>query len=147
MGGLHKFMGWSGPLLTDSGGFQGYSLRDLRNITENGISLFDSDNERKSKKYAYISISTPLADNRHRLSINMTEIELWTIKGNITIDSTGNKKASTTIIFSGEFDPQNITAEMYASENMAQRVMDLQYKILEFMGVDSVAVDKTGAEN
>ena len=36
---------------------------------------------------------------------------------------------------------------MYASENMAQRVMDLQYKILEFMGVDSVAVDKTGAEN
>ena len=39
LGGLHKFMGWSGPLLTDSGGFQGYSLRDLRNITENGISF------------------------------------------------------------------------------------------------------------
>jgi len=111
--------------------------------TENGISLFDRDNERKPKKYAHISISTPLADNRHRLSINMTEIELWTIKVNITIDSTGNKKASTTIIFSGEFDPQNITAEMYTAENMAKRAMELQYKILEFMGVDSTAVAET----
>lgn len=36
---------------------------------------------------------------------------------------------------------------MHASENMAQRAMELQYTILEFMGVDSVAVDKTGAEN
>ena len=39
LGGLHKFMGWSGPLLTDSGGFQGFSLRHLRNITEAGISF------------------------------------------------------------------------------------------------------------
>lgn len=36
-GGLHGFMGWQGPILTDSGGFQVYSLGDLRKITEEGV--------------------------------------------------------------------------------------------------------------
>jgi len=36
-GGLHKFMGWDGPILTDSGGFQVFSLGDLRKITEEGV--------------------------------------------------------------------------------------------------------------
>ena len=127
--------------------FKGFPESLRLGETENGISLFDSDNKRKPKKYAYISISSPLMDNRHRLSINMTEIELWNIKGNITIDSTGNKKANTTIIFSGEFDLQNIIAEMDTAENMTKRAMELQYRILEYLGVDSVAVDTTGAEN
>ncbi|MDP7577937.1 MAG: tRNA guanosine(34) transglycosylase Tgt [SAR202 cluster bacterium] len=37
MGGLHSFMGWDGPILTDSGGFQGFSLERLRSINEDGI--------------------------------------------------------------------------------------------------------------
>ena len=37
MGGLHKFMGWDGPILTDSGGFQVFSLAGLRKITEEGV--------------------------------------------------------------------------------------------------------------
>ena len=37
LGGLHEFMGWDGPILTDSGGFQGYSLKHLRKITEDAI--------------------------------------------------------------------------------------------------------------
>jgi queuine tRNA-ribosyltransferase len=37
MGGLHKFMNWKGPILTDSGGFQAFSLSKLRKITEKGI--------------------------------------------------------------------------------------------------------------
>ena len=37
LGGLHRFMGWNGPILTDSGGFQGFSLQHLRKITENAI--------------------------------------------------------------------------------------------------------------
>jgi queuine tRNA-ribosyltransferase len=36
-GGLHKFMNWSGPILTDSGGFQVFSLADNRKITEEGV--------------------------------------------------------------------------------------------------------------
>jgi queuine tRNA-ribosyltransferase len=37
MGGLHRFMGWSGPMLTDSGGFQVFSLETLRTISEEGV--------------------------------------------------------------------------------------------------------------
>jgi queuine tRNA-ribosyltransferase len=36
-GGLHKFMHWSRPILTDSGGFQVFSLKSLRKITEQGV--------------------------------------------------------------------------------------------------------------
>jgi queuine tRNA-ribosyltransferase len=39
LGGLHKFMNWSGPILTDSGGFQVMSLSKLRKITENGVTF------------------------------------------------------------------------------------------------------------
>ncbi|MFB2892228.1 tRNA guanosine(34) transglycosylase Tgt [Aerosakkonemataceae cyanobacterium BLCC-F50] len=38
-GGLHKFMAWNGPILTDSGGFQVFSLSELRKITENGVTF------------------------------------------------------------------------------------------------------------
>lgn len=37
MGGLHEFMGWSGPILTDSGGFQVFSLSGLRKVKEDGV--------------------------------------------------------------------------------------------------------------
>ena len=36
-GGLHKFIGWDGAMLTDSGGYQVFSLKDLRKITEEGV--------------------------------------------------------------------------------------------------------------
>ena len=39
MGGLHKFMNWDRPILTDSGGFQVFSLAKLRKITEEGVSF------------------------------------------------------------------------------------------------------------
>ena len=39
MGGLHKFMDWDGPMLTDSGGFQVFSLSSLRKITEEGVTF------------------------------------------------------------------------------------------------------------
>lgn len=39
MGGLHRFMRWDGPILTDSGGFQVFSLAGLRNITEEGVTF------------------------------------------------------------------------------------------------------------
>jgi len=40
-GGLHRFMGWNGPILTDSGGFQVFSLGELRKITNEGV-MFQS---------------------------------------------------------------------------------------------------------
>jgi queuine tRNA-ribosyltransferase len=39
LGGLHRFMGWEGPLLTDSGGFQVFSLAKLRDIRDEGVAF------------------------------------------------------------------------------------------------------------
>jgi len=39
LGGLHEFMGWSGPILTDSGGFQVFSLADRAKVTEQGVTF------------------------------------------------------------------------------------------------------------
>ncbi|HET6267025.1 MAG TPA: tRNA guanosine(34) transglycosylase Tgt [Acidobacteriota bacterium] len=41
LGGLHRFMGWKGPILTDSGGYQVFSLSELRKVTPEGV-LFRS---------------------------------------------------------------------------------------------------------
>src|ERR1700687_2825985 len=38
-GGLHRFMGWHGPILTDSGGYQVFSLGALRKISEEGVAF------------------------------------------------------------------------------------------------------------
>ena len=40
MGGLHKFMSWNKPILTDSGGFQVFSLAKLRKIKEEGVYFY-----------------------------------------------------------------------------------------------------------
>lgn len=39
LGGLHAFMNWDGPILTDSGGYQVFSMADLRDLDEDGVSL------------------------------------------------------------------------------------------------------------
>ena len=39
VGGLHRFMAWDGPVLTDSGGFQVFSLADRRDVTEDGVTF------------------------------------------------------------------------------------------------------------
>ncbi|MCX6955655.1 MAG: tRNA guanosine(34) transglycosylase Tgt, partial [Verrucomicrobia bacterium] len=39
LGGLHQFMGWDGPILTDSGGFQVFSLAKLRDIRDDGVAF------------------------------------------------------------------------------------------------------------
>ena len=38
-GGLHRFMGWEGPILTDSGGYQVFSLASLRKVTDEGVTF------------------------------------------------------------------------------------------------------------
>lgn len=47
LGGLHGFMNWDGPVLTDSGGFQVFSLATLRKITEEGVSFSSHIDGRK----------------------------------------------------------------------------------------------------
>ena len=47
LGGLHEFMGWPGTILTDSGGFQVLSLKDLRKISEEGVAFSSPYDGRK----------------------------------------------------------------------------------------------------
>lgn len=47
LGGLHKFTGWDGPILTDSGGFQVFSLAKLRQIKEEGVNFHSHVDGRK----------------------------------------------------------------------------------------------------
>ena len=55
MGGLHKFMNWDRPILTDSGGFQVFSLAKLRGITEEGVTFSSHIDGRKIfNRYAFI---------------------------------------------------------------------------------------------
>ncbi len=39
LGGAHRFMGWPGPILTDSGGYQAYSMADINAITDDGVTF------------------------------------------------------------------------------------------------------------
>ncbi len=39
MGGVHRFMNWQGPILTDSGGYQAYSLADTNKVTDDGVTF------------------------------------------------------------------------------------------------------------
>src|SRR4051812_48600443 len=39
LGGVHKFMGWPGPILTDSGGYQAYSMADINAVDDEGVTF------------------------------------------------------------------------------------------------------------
>ena len=69
MGGLHKFMNWSKPILTDSGGFQVMSLGALRKISEKGV-LFNSHRD-GSKHMLTPEYSIEI---QHKLDSNITMI-------------------------------------------------------------------------
>src|SRR5258707_3011538 len=55
LGGLHEFMQWDGPILTDSGGFQVFSLEGLRTIDENGVD-FRSHIDGSSRRFTPESV-------------------------------------------------------------------------------------------
>lgn len=55
LGGLHKFMHWAGPMLTDSGGFQVFSLEGLRTIDEDGVE-FRSHIDGSARKFTPESV-------------------------------------------------------------------------------------------
>jgi queuine tRNA-ribosyltransferase len=57
-GGLHRFMGWDGPILTDSGGFQVFSLADSRKVSEDGVTFRSHIDGSKRTLTPEISIET-----------------------------------------------------------------------------------------
>lgn len=67
LGGLHKFMNWNKPILTDSGGFQVMSLSKLRTITEDGVEFRSHFDGSLCKLSAEISVGI-----QHKLDSNIT---------------------------------------------------------------------------
>ena len=59
-GGLHEFMHWDRPILTDSGGFQVFSLGDLRKIREEGVDF--RSHLKKKKKFISPEISVEIQE-------------------------------------------------------------------------------------
>ena len=62
-GGLHRFMGWDGPILTDSGGYQAFSMGSLRRIDDTGITFRSHIDGSQSPLYPSIRHRQPA---RHR---------------------------------------------------------------------------------
>ena len=58
LGGLHRFMGWDGPILTDSGGFQAFSLRQLSKMDADGITIASPHNGDKVRLTPEIVLQT-----------------------------------------------------------------------------------------
>ncbi len=65
LGGLHKFMGWNKPIVTDSGGFQVFSLAQLRKVTDEGVEFSSHIDGRKEffSPEKVIDIQTELGSN------------------------------------------------------------------------------------
>lgn len=69
MGGLHKFMGWDGPILTDSGGFQVMSLSKIRKISDEGVEFSSHIDGTK-----YFVTPEKSIEIQHKLDSNITMI-------------------------------------------------------------------------
>jgi queuine tRNA-ribosyltransferase len=87
MGGLHKFMNWNGPILTDSGGFQVMSLKGLRKISEEGV-MFQSPADGGKKHMLSPERSIEI---QHMLDSNITmcldECLSWPVEERAAADS------------------------------------------------------------
>ncbi len=93
LGGLHRFMGWGRPILTDSGGFQGFSLEHLREITEDAIvfkSHIDGSLHRFSPEAAVryqeglgadiimpLDVCAPAGDDRRSIELAVERTNRW----------------------------------------------------------------------
>ncbi len=58
LGGLHRFMGWDGPILTDSGGFQAFSLRHLSKMDNEGVTIASPHNGDKIRLTPEVILKT-----------------------------------------------------------------------------------------
>jgi queuine tRNA-ribosyltransferase len=94
LGGLHRFMGWDGPILTDSGGFQVFSLRDtILGADDDGVtfrSVYDGEEARFTPELAAdvqrqlgsdvamcLDICPPADSTREQLAVAVTRTTRW----------------------------------------------------------------------
>lgn len=139
-GGLHRFMGWSGPILTDSGGFQVFSLGAMRKIKEEGVHFRSPVNGDKLflTPEESITIQTvlnsdivmifdectpyPATHTEARLSMEMSM--RWARRSRNSFDELGNQNGLFGIVQGG----------------MYEDLRDISLKGLEEIGFDGYAI-------
>jgi queuine tRNA-ribosyltransferase len=119
-GGLHRFMGWDGPSLTDSGGFQVFSLGALRKITEEGVRFSSPINGDKlfltpeeSMRIQHVLNSdivmifdecTPYPASHTQAADSMRLSLRWAARSRAAHDACGNQNALFGIVQGGMFE-------------------------------------------
>lgn len=119
-GGLHRFMGWSGPILTDSGGFQVFSLGALRKISEEGVTFRSPINGDKLFLTPEISMQiqhvlnsdvvmifdecTPYPATRDEAARSMELSLRWATRSRQGHDAVGNRNALFGIVQGGMYE-------------------------------------------
>jgi len=91
-GGLHGFMAWPGPILTDSGGFQGFSLERMRKINDDGI-VFTSHIDGSQHTFSPESV----VDHQERLGSDIAMPLDWCAALPATRDTLGEAVTKTTL--------------------------------------------------
>jgi queuine tRNA-ribosyltransferase len=120
-GGLHGFMGWKKPILTDSGGFQVFSLGDLRKITEDGVKFASPINGDRlfmrpedSMQIQHVLNSdivmifdecTPYPADEHQAAESMRLSLRWARRSRDEHDRLGNANALFGIVQGGMHEP------------------------------------------
>ena len=119
-GGIHRFMGWTGPLLTDSGGFQVWSLGPLRKVREDGVAFASPVNGDRLLLTPEISMQVQRALNadvtmvfdectsypatRDEAALSMALSLRWARRSRAEFDVLGNPNALFGIVQGGMFD-------------------------------------------
>jgi queuine tRNA-ribosyltransferase len=119
-GGLHRFMGWARPLLTDSGGFQVWSLGPLRKVHEEGVAFASPVNGDRLLLTPEISMQvqlaldaditmvfdecTPYPATRDEAALSMELSLRWARRSRAEFDTLGNANALFGIVQGGMFD-------------------------------------------
>ena len=119
-GGLHRFMGWEGPILTDSGGFQVFSLGVLRKITEQGVKFRSPVNgdtcfltPEESMRIQHVLNSdivmifdecTPYAADEQAVGESMELSMRWAKRSRQAHDEGGNRNALFGIVQGGMYE-------------------------------------------
>jgi queuine tRNA-ribosyltransferase len=119
-GGLHRFMGWDKPILTDSGGFQVFSLGPLRKVQEEGVAFASPVNGDKLFLTPEVSMQvqgvldadvvmvfdecTPYPASRDDAAISMELSLRWAARSRAEFERLGNRNALFGIVQGGMYD-------------------------------------------
>ena len=86
MGGLHRFMAWPGPILTDSGGFQVWSLSKFRTIDEEGVRFRSPVDGSMHALSPEVSVDVQHASSAGSGFATVQTVPVSSLKGQFTVD-------------------------------------------------------------